>query len=75
MSEWKKLSEEETAGINKKEITVTVKGEASEVEGQGIVFSCPSCGTVSYIEGTSLILMCHACGNVFTQSRNVCGII
>ena len=64
MAEFKKLTKEEVAKLDKKDIYVAKKAAAGEVEGQGIT-RCPYCGTLLRVAGTPPYVTCCDCLGTF----------
>ena len=64
MAEFKKLTKEEVAKLDKKDIYVAKKAAPGEVEGQGIT-RCPLCGTLLHVPGTPPYVTCCECGITF----------
>ena len=64
MAELKKLSKEEVAKLDKKDIVVAEKAAAGEVEGQGII-RCPSCGAILHVFGAPNFVTCCNCWETF----------
>ena len=64
MAEWKELSKEEVAKLNKEDIVVAEAAADSEVEGQGIC-RCPRCGALLRVPGTPPYVTCCRCWYTF----------
>ena len=64
MAEWKEISKEEAAALNKEDVVVAAKAEDVEVEGQGVC-RCPVCGAVLTVPGTPPYVTCCVCWRTF----------
>ena len=65
MAEFKKMTKEEVAALDKKDIVTAVKAGEGEVEGQGLI-RCPYCGTLLRVPGNPRFVTCCNCWNTFT---------
>ena len=64
MAEFMKLTEEEVAKLDKKDVAEMRKVGNSDVEGQGFI-KCPFCDTPGYVNGAPLFAHCCECGFTF----------
>ena len=64
MAELKKLSAEEVAKLDKKDIRVAREAASGEVEGQAYPVRCPHCGTMIHVS-PGWYWNCPECGSTF----------
>ena len=63
MAEFKKMTKEEVAAVDKKDFVVAKKAAAGEVEGQGKVWPCPYCGALQFASDNPKFVICPHCSN------------
>ena len=64
MAEFKKMTKEEIAAVDKKDIVTATKAGEGEVEGQGII-RCPYCGALLRTFGNPRFVTCCDCYGTF----------
>ena len=64
MAEFKKMTKEEVAAVDKKDIVMAEKAANGEVEGQGII-RCPACGALLHVPGAPRFVTCCDCYGTF----------